>query len=167
MSNTTRRNRITEAQNGVCFYCNEPLSNPTVEHIVPRAVYKWTKEYLKESDYKRLRGVIQSRKNLVVVHESCNVGRGLSDISVEHLSPGNRKFVKSKIRFYNNTIQSALENQGNKCYLCKKYINGTSYPRRKTNGKRVIENCAVLCFKCNMKIKHKGLIGGIKNECFR
>lgn len=149
----TRRELLKLMQGNICPYCNCRLYNSTIEHIVPKAVHKWTKEYLPNDEHIRLMDIINSTNNVIVVHEHCNVYRGLENISVEHLNPEDRDFIKDKIELYNSILEKVKANQNNRCYKCGSTLKGTIYPRRKADGAKVIDNCAALCAECNVNTK--------------
>lgn len=151
---------------GVCIICGRSISRNvsrwTVEHYIPRAVYKWV------PTYKALK-TIENFDNLFIVHSWCNVKKNadlptvqsIRDLEVNEAIK-NRVLelyqqIDEEIAKYRQIKQKVLSDQDFHCLFCRRQIGLLdSTLRRKDNHKeREIGNAMCLCFRCSLRAGRK------------
>ena len=69
----TKQRAAYNKTNGICVICGKKLSDDenlwSVDHSIPRAIYKWIK------DDDEARSIIESEKNIFIVHPYCNFAK--------------------------------------------------------------------------------------------
>ena len=148
--------------NGICVICGKKLSDNenewSVDHFIPRAVYKWVPNKETES-------LIESGDNLFVVHPQCNYSKDSAlptneRIKTMHAERAVKAEVKELYRVseqslvkYNAIKQSTWDNQDRKCALCGKKIplSAATLRRKDNKERRCRDNAMCLCENCNVK----------------
>ena len=165
--------QLLQEQNGVCIYCGKPISIDeqrgviwTVEHIIPRAVYKWLERCLSVEDCNLLYSLIDNKNNIAISHYSCNLQQGSSvpteeDIDKLICSTTLKERYKNQIRLslkfielYDSVLDVVWSRQKCKCGKCGKILpKHYATIRRRNYGKnRTINNAIAVCYSCNMEI---------------
>lgn len=141
MVKSIRSRSDVRSELGVCAYCGK-VKHITMDHVYPQYLWKWSKPYMDEDDWLRLRAFINNKDNKVVACESCNQAKGNLIIFKEPpqiIAKGQKAILEAHKAF--------LEQGGNKrCIVCNKHLTPESMVlRRKGEGWRVIENAVALC----------------------
>lgn len=138
---------------GVCAYCGE-IHYLTVDHKYPQYLWKWSRPYMDEDDWLRLRAFINNTDNKVPACETCNVVKGNLVIFKEPpqiISKGQKAILEAHKAF--------LEQGGNnRCIICNQLLTPESMVlRRKGKGWRVVENAVALCNDpvCHRRFSHE------------
>lgn len=156
--------KITKKQNYKCAYCGGSMvtsatraTSHTLEHIVPKAVAKWS------NNPNKVFKLLNSNDNLVSVHFSCNESKGSRIFTPNEFD----KFCVYKpacenyrslymrcakdINRYTELKSIVMASQLYKCCVCGDSISlNNSVLRRKDNTKkREIENACLVCIGCN------------------
>lgn len=166
-----RKKRAYDKTRGVCIICGKPIADDpeqwSLEHYIPRAVYKWVRSSELES---RLESVV----NLFVVHIHCNFKKDSQmpshkTIANIHANDAIKTElhqlydqVASNIAQYHAMKQSVWDKQGRLCVFCQRPLPlKKAILRRKNNLlDRTKDNAMCLCFRCSTragseKYKHK------------
>ena len=152
--------RKKKKRNQLCAICGKPINgNSSKEHVFPRAIAKWTEEYIEPKEYIDLIYAIESDDNIVKTHPDCNYEKSDSIISIEelHLIEDERAGLESVyseiepyIEKYLSIKRDILASQDGKCYLCKKELSDEGILRRLDRSKpRILENGGVMCVECS------------------
>lgn len=146
------KEQLYTEQKGLCKYCGRRLFNGyTVEHIFPRAIYKWTYSVCSEEERLALKEFMKSKDNTCLVHASCNVKAGLRNIDGSRSNKDCNEFIQPYIEKYKAVMQPILERQDYECYLCGNELKeGKMYPRRVFHEQpRTSDNGVIVCKACN------------------
>ena len=159
-----------ERTKGICVICGKPLSRYeskwTVDHFIPRAVYKWVPD-------KKIKRITMNRDNLLIVHGRCNLNKGsvlptnrmIDEMYAEEdVKESLRRLYKKaeeNIIRYRAIKQSTLDSQDKRCAACGRRISlNHSVMRRVDDSQpRSRENAMCMCEKCNIRAcaaKRKG-----------
>lgn len=159
---TRRRNRLLRemGEHKVCTYCGRE-GNWSADHIIPMAVYKWTRMGNTK--------LYNSIHNIVISCSMCNKEKGC-------IVPNKYRALKIKpscdkiydklypaIEEFNNLIRRLLVKQNNRCGYCERLmsINEATIRRIDENKPRIEDNAILLCKECNNRWrnarKSKGL----------
>ena len=148
--------------NGICIVCGRPLSRDeskwTVDHFIPRAVYKWVPD-------KNTKRLIESGKNLFIVHPRCNFRKGsdlptndsiremYASVSIKEGMHTIYKKAETSVAAYRSMKQSTLASQGRKCAVCGRTLglNAAVMRRRDDEKERCRENAVCLCERCMLR----------------
>lgn len=147
---------------GICVICGKKLREEekywSVDHFIPRAIYKWIPDI-------KTRELIESGKNIFIVHHQCNITKDSAlptkqSISDMHASDEIKADIRELFRAteksviaYRSIKQSILDNQNKKCAICDKELglNEATLRRINNNLDRSRENAMCLCDNCNRK----------------
>ena len=158
----TKQREAYARTNGICVICGKALSEDeskwSVDHFIPRAVYKWV-------DVKNIRNIIESPDNIFVVHPYCNFDKNSTlptnqvikemhaDKTVKTRMQKVYKEAEKGVLSYRSMKQSTLDSQDKKCASCGKRISLSEATMRRIDNKkgRNRENAMCLCDKCNLK----------------
>lgn len=153
-----------------CAICGKVIiDNPSKDHYIPKAVYKWSQLNKNSHQYYVLRHTIDSSLNIVDTHTTCNFNKLEHFIKVRELKVTDDK--RTQLRLVKNMCQSyidryralknrVLKKQGYKCYSCKAEIDEDNSSIRRINDrkKRTENNACLVCRDCNRQwfyIRHK------------
>ena len=150
------------SDNSYCAICGKPIEkHGNYDHFIPRAVYKWTKNYIPEEEYIELKSRINGNLNYIPAHISCNKQKEDTLYNAKDLflsAKEKRKIysflddIKDCIDIYYQGKEMVRARQNNKCYSCGKELNQTAVLRRiDSNKRRTWENACVVCHDCNIK----------------
>lgn len=145
-----------------CAICGKEItSTPTIDHVYPKALYKWSECYVSKERYRLIKRIVENSGNKLLVHKHCNVKKeeALPEIDALYVDGTTKTSLKNRaIRleavietYANNKLQKIIE-QKYKCFCCNKPINvNTGVLRRiQPQKKRVWENACIVCHKCNI-----------------
>lgn len=145
----------------VCPICGRSTPGArNMDHVFPRALYKWTEAYVTRERYAYVRSVIEDPGNLIEVHRECNRGKQdrlpvlgsmtLGDIRKKELTAMEAD-ISEEIGRYAEGKAWVLKKQDGKCYRCGDEAGKGAVLRRLDPEKpRIWENACVLCRKCNI-----------------
>lgn len=143
----------------ICIVCGQPTGNcRSIEHIYPRAIFKWAQYCLPADDYSFLKKAIQSKDNRAYSHFSCNQDKqdSLPDISALFFTEKKKLAVYNLSKqlapfcdWYENYKSEILASQNGQCYLCHKPISSGIIRRIDKTLPRTRENASIICPKCN------------------
>ena len=158
----TKQREAYARTNGKCIICGKTISKNeadwSVEHFVPRAIYKWVHD-------KNAEKIIESGDNIFIVHPRCNFKKD-SSIPTNQLIKSMHADKKTKdemrdlyknledsVGSYRAIKQSTLSGQDNKCALCGKKLTFNDSTLRRINNRkgRNKSNAMCLCERCNKK----------------
>ncbi len=157
----TKQRIAYKKTNGICVICGKRLSADentwSVDHFIPRAIYKWIK------DDEEARSIIESEKNIFVVHSYCNFAKDSSlptnrNIDSMHAPESVKNSVRELYRRTEESVnkyraikQSTIDSQGRKCAMCGKKLELNDATLRRIDNKRGRnrENAMCLCDECN------------------
>lgn len=147
---------------GICVICGKPISKNesewSVEHFVPRAVYKWVHD-------SETKSIIEGNDNIFIVHASCNYSKDSALptnqlIKSMHADKKTKDDMRSLYRNVEGSVdeyraikQSVLAKQNSRCAGCGKIISFTNSTLRRKNNNigRSKENAMCLCESCNVR----------------
>ena len=159
-----------ERTHGICVICGRPISRNeskwTVDHFIPRAVYKWVPD-------NKIKRITMSFHNLLIIHPHCNYNKGsvlptnqmIDDLHAEEdVKQSLRTLYKkaeSNIIRYRAIKQSTLDSQGRRCAVCGRRLPLNRAVMRRIDDTKVREreNAMCICEKCNLRAcaaKRKG-----------
>ncbi|MBO5388783.1 MAG: hypothetical protein J6A59_11685 [Lachnospiraceae bacterium] len=164
---------IHNRQNKKCIYCNRPIDiklqrgiHWNVEHVIPRAIFKWLENILPKKDNDKLFKLITSMDNLALVHYKCNIRKDSYIPSEKELKE--LKVSTNVINKYIDTLNKTNEyiqqyydiknrvysKQKCKCFICKKRTTFKSavIRRKDSNIPRIESNAMVICTQCNSEL---------------
>lgn len=157
-----RKLLVYQKTNGICIICQKQVSKNhktwSVEHYIPRAVYKWVPK-------KEVRDIVESLDNLFIVHKQCNHNKDAELPTKKSILdlPINQALKKDVLAMYQNigpeiTLyrrikQRVLSSQQYQCFFCQRKIHLPNCTlRRKDNQQgRVVDNAMCLCFRCSVR----------------
>lgn len=163
--------KLHNRQDCMCIYCGEyiDIREPrgiawSVEHIVPRTVYKWIERTAPKSVVENCFRDIESLSNLAITHHHCNYACGCSLPTAESIK--NNNYIPEPLKTeYLNSLQRLkpyvdkylvildylLKKQKSKCGRCGCLlrIDQAVLRRRNVNKIRNIRNAIVLCPECS------------------
>lgn len=180
-------NRLYARQYGKCVYCGKLVDVAeqrgvawSIEHIVPRAVFKWLERILLPREVDELFKLIEDNNNIAITHYECNFTRGCSlptvdgiknmsipnDLEIIYLNTLNK--TQDYINIYRSIVNSTLEKQEYKCGRCGKllYEDDTVLRRRRKDRIRNPKNAIAYCNCCNEYVS-KGKYGSIRHSEYR
>jgi len=149
-----------------CAICGKEIDEgkETVDHIFPRAMYKWFAEYLQEEHNNRIKKIIEGPDNKAWVHHHCNIVKGEQIYKISTLYVSEQKKLKlyevkellgPVIKQYIRNKEKKLSEQSGKCFCCGRRISlrGGTVRRIDPNKKRIWENACIVCHYCNLRNK--------------
>lgn len=159
-----RRQQAYQNSNGICILCNQPILSHekwSVEHFIPRAIYKWIQKPEVELQ-------VESAANLFAVHMDCNLKKDAEIPTVNTINSLNvsqtikdelllvYREIYDSIEQYRSMKQSVWAKQECSCAFCKKRIRLVKATLRRINNQleRTRENAMCLCFHCSLKASH-------------
>ena len=147
--------------NKICAICGKAISGKVSDdHVFPRAIYKWSEEYLTTQEYQDLKKQIESADNHVSTHPDCNYQKEdeIPDINALHLSLSVynglisvEKTVNSAVVSYCDHKQQVLLSQAGRCAGCGCELQKGVLRRRDPDLPRRWENACIVCHECNLK----------------
>lgn len=151
---------LYKLDNGVCPLCGKKVNKRNmdsynIDHIVPQIVFKY-------SENNGLNSLCNGYSNLLLVHKTCNVKKGIDflDINMLYLTKQRKKEIlenidscKEYIEKFNSIRKKKLEEQNCKCAICQNEITEEDTILRRLDGskKRSLENSAAICRYCNRR----------------
>ena len=153
----------TGAKPPICAICGDPIREKhiSVDHIFPRAVYKWVRQNLSEKNYLILKRRIESPENMLPVHRKCNVEKEDSLTDIEKLYCDSRqKEALRKLRIeilpelsmFQNEKESLFTGQEGKCFCCGRPLKKAQVLRRiDIKIPRIWQNGCLVCHVCNLE----------------
>ena len=150
----------------VCAICGKPiLSNSTIDHVIPQAIYKWHENYLGRDEFVRLRRSITSPRTTVRTHRRCNERKEESIVTISslHVSRNKRSklwktyhSVEPYIEAFLQNKAALLEKQHQRCFLCGIPLKDGGVLRRVDDSiGRTWDNACLICHRCNCRVKSK------------
>lgn len=158
-NNITKSHRIADRPKTCAICGREVTSDATTDHIFPRGLYKWMK-HLPKNKLKRLKAIIESSDNKIVVHKCCNELKedSIPDINVLYMKEDRKERLhilqvelSDTLREYSDRKQSVLDEQNGFCIQCGYKINTGVLRRIDPSKERTFDNACVVCHKCNKK----------------
>ena len=146
----------------VCAICGKEIAfTPSVDHVLPRSLYKWSEAYLSKTEFNNIKSLIESSDNKVMTHEVCNAFKEdeiplietlyLSDVDKSRLNDL-EKSLKNIIVNYRENKTKLLLGQNRRCASCGCKIKNEGVLRRiNPKRKRTWDNACIVCHKCNLK----------------
>lgn len=175
--------KVLERQDGVCIYCGKHIDmgeqrgvSWSLEHVVPRAVYKWVERVMSKDEVNKCFELIDSKDNLAITCCSCNVRRGSllpsvdSVISNKYMSDDLKSMYINTIAglqkymdIYKAVIDISYKRQNCKCARCGSFLplSQATLRRRNKNKLRTVKNGMLVCPYCN-DVLSKGKYGSIR-----
>lgn len=154
MANSIRPRYTVSNRKGVCAYCGE-IHYLTIDHKYPQYLWKWSRPYMDEEDWLRLRAFISDSANKVPACETCNAAKGNLIIFKEPpqiIAKGQKAILEAHKAFL-------AQGGNNRCYVCNKLLTPESIVLRRKVSKRwrVIENAIALCNDpvCHRRFAHE------------
>ena len=152
--------RKKKKRNQLCAICGKPIAGrSSKEHVFPRAIAKWTEQYIEPKEFIDLIYAIESKDNIVKTHPDCNYEKSDSIISIDDLyliedERAGLESVYEEIEPYLNKYleikNDILESQAGKCLICKKPLQDDGVLRRLDKSKpRIIANGGIMCPECS------------------
>lgn len=161
-----KKRKAYNKTHGICFICGYQVSeNPahwTLEHYIPRAIYKWV-------SIPNLKSQLESLDNLFITHDKCNLNKdsevptmqqiqALSideDIKTQLLNLYIN--IKPALEAYQTIKNNVLQQQNHHCFFCSKTVSyNRAVLRRKDNRQGRTENNAMcLCLECSIKTSNE------------
>lgn len=166
-SNKPCKIELAAKTKGICIICGKyltTLADSSIEHFIPRAIYKWI-------DEPHLVKLLENKSNLFLVHIQCNFRKDatLPTLAKIQALPACESIQAELCRLY-EAVEPAiiryqaikrhiLHDQKHQCAVCRKQINMLSATlRRKNNEEARSQNNAVcLCFSCSTRLGNKQL----------
>lgn len=160
-------------KNTICPLCGHellPNANVNRDHLIPKAVFLWSKDLLNKQKYQALKRYVNSHINIYLVHERCNYRKqsallNLTEVKKMHFSEENMtKIIKmytslnSQLNCYRQKAIFLTKKQKSRCFKCRRKYGRKS--RRQLANQFVIrridpkkarswENACLVCHKCN------------------
>lgn len=151
---------LYKLDNGRCPLCGKKIiklnmNSYNIDHVVPQIVFKY-------ADNNELNELCNGYSNLLLVHKTCNVKKGIDflDINMLYLTKQRKKEIlenidscKEYIEKFKGIRRKKIEEQKCKCAICKKKITDEDTILRRIHGnkKRSLENSAAICRSCNRR----------------
>lgn len=156
----------------ICAICGkEGKVHMNTDHIIPRAVFKWNREYISDEEYALLEAQIESDANKVAVHRECNLNKqdGIPDIGKLFIERSRRFALEELLQKTGKYIAYFSEHkrilfflQDKKCFCCGRAASEGDVLRRIDPMKpRTWDNACLVCRKCNAER------AGFTEEAFR
>lgn len=144
----------------VCAICGKELKkNVSIDHVFPRALYKWSECYLPAEEYKHIKKLIDGQNNHVKTHKGCNKVKEDEIPIVEclHIEKGQMDLLEALedsltdlIDNYTHNKQKLLVGQNRRCLGCGKKLKENGVLRRiDPDKKRTWDNACIVCHRCN------------------
>lgn len=175
--------RKAAIQNNICVWCQMKLDTDiTVDHLIPVAVYEWTRCFHDKDDNNRIARLIQSRRNIVICCRRCNESKDSKvytpdellhrcDSGIDIIKYGELySLLKDRIQEFNRLKIRKCKEQHGKCKICGcKIFEDSCVLRRKDKSKgKEIDNAVALCRYCSAyRMIHKSYNEFIKNGYVR
>ena len=112
----------------VCAICGKEIKDtPSIDHVFPRALYKWSECYLSKGEYKHIERLISGPDNRVKTHDSCNKAKEdeMPVIDRLHISEDQMSRLEALeddlmdlIENYTINKSKALKRQNKRCLGC-------------------------------------------------
>lgn len=151
-------------KNSYCIYCGRKVKlrkrhiDYSVEHIFPRAIFKWTKTFDKAT--------MNAKCNLAITHPKCNMKKSAYVPTHSYLdglctTPNHIKALheyreqnKDLIKAYLDMLNEVHADQDCKCAICKKDLKRYNAILRRIDFSkpRVIENAMAVCNACSIEL---------------
>ena len=139
----------------ICAICGKEINgNPTIDHVFPKALYKWNKS-------SNIRALIQNKSNFVYAHKECNLKKEDSIINPNKLYLDDEKSrllqttyknLLPVISDYETHKEEIYHYQTGKCFCCRKKIKSNAVLRRiNPKKKRTWDNACLVCHTCNLE----------------
>ncbi len=147
--------------NKICAVCGKDIYGKiSRDHVFPRALYKWSEQYLTKEEYRDLKATIESADNLVPTHPDCNYQKedDIPDLSSLHLSHAKHDRLLSvnaavdpAITSYRDHKRNLLLSQNGRCAGCGCDLLSGVLRRRDPDLPRRWDNACIVCHSCNLK----------------
>ncbi|QMT31619.1 hypothetical protein [Alysiella filiformis] len=158
---SNKRKAAHQNSNGICILCNKPILSHekwSVEHFIPRAIYKWIPK-------PEIEWQVESDANLFAVHMDCNLNKNaeiptVRTINALRVAPSVKEklllvywAIYDDIEAYRSMKQSVWAKQNGACAFCEKAIRLTKATLRRIDNRfeRSRENAMCLCFHCSLR----------------
>ena len=145
----------------ICAICGKEIcSMVSMDHVYPRAIYKWSREYLSKEEFRNLKAIIESTGNLVQTHPDCNYLKedDTPDLNTLPLSNSKHnsllfvsKAIEPAVTSYSEHKQKLLSSQNGRCAGCGCTLQTGVLRRRNPDMPRRWENACIVCHECNLK----------------
>ena len=144
----------------ICAICGKEIKDtPSIDHVFPRALYKWSECYLPKGEYKHIERLISGPDNRVKTHDSCNKAKEdeMPVIDRLHISEDQmgrlgalEGALMDLIDNYTINKSKVLTGQNRRCLGCGRKIKGEGVLRRiDPKKKRTWDNACIVCHVCN------------------
>ncbi|MCR5597106.1 MAG: hypothetical protein K6G19_02935 [Lachnospiraceae bacterium] len=145
----------------ICAICGKSIERGySVDHVYPRAIYKWSEKYLSRDEQNQLVDSIESDGNYVKTHRDCNMAKEdtMPEIDKLYLTPEKKQElqllgekIRKELENYTHQKSQLLQNQNGKCIGCGCDLQEGVLRRKDPKMPRIWENACVVCHECNLK----------------
>ncbi|MBR3516061.1 MAG: hypothetical protein IKO10_07080 [Lachnospiraceae bacterium] len=156
----SQMNELNKRKQQICAICGKSIEGSSNrDHVYPRAIYKWSEEYLSAVEQKQLVDHIESKDNYVRTHPECNTIKEdmLPELDKLHLAPDHKKKLKfveegicKELENYAYQKQQLIRKQNGKCVGCGCDLQEGVLRRKDPEKPRIWENACVVCHECNL-----------------
>lgn len=151
-------NNLYKIDNGICPLCGKKVNRLNVDsinidHIVPQIVFKYAHNT-------KLNNLCNGYANLILVHKTCNVKKGIDFLDADklYLNKHRKEAIKKNIEDckeyidnFNKLRNEKVKNQGERCAICQAPIKSKDAILRRLDCSKMrsYENSAAICSLCN------------------